>query len=267
MSDSTERHSVSTAHESGPERCDSDAPPMIAARGIHKYFAGLHVLRGCDLSVDRGQVAALMGPSGSGKSTLLRCLNRIEEPSSGEVRIDGTVITDLRTDVNSVRADIGMVFQDYNLFPHMTSLENVALGPIHVRKRSRREARDTAAASLERVGLADQLDKRPDGLSGGQQQRVAIARSLAMSPKAILFDEPTSALDPEMVHEVLDVMRSLAREGMTMVVVSHEIGFLREAADQLLMLEAGVIIERGPVARVLDEPEQERTRVFLGALR
>ena len=241
--------------------------PMIEARGIHKYFGGMHVLRGIDATVARGEVAALIGPSGSGKSTFLRCLNRIEEPSDGDVLIDGTIITDVRTDVNRVRADIGMVFQDYNLFPHMTALENVALGPIHVRRRPRSEARDAAAAALERVGLADHLAKHPQQLSGGQQQRVAIARSLAMRPKAILFDEPTSALDPEMVHEVLDVMRTLATEGMTMVVVSHEIGFLREAADQLIMLDAGLVIERGPVARVLDEPEHDRTRTFLRAIR
>lgn len=181
--------------------------------------------------------------------------------------IDGTVITDQRTDVNRVRADIGMVFQDYNLFPHMTALENVSLGLIHVRKRPRSEAKDAAARALEQVGLANHLTKYPQQLSGGQQQRVAIARSLAMQPKAILFDEPTSALDPEMVHEVLDVMRTLASEGMTMVVVSHEIGFLRKVADQLIVFDAGLVVERGPAARVLDEPEHERTREFLRALR
>ncbi|SDX65312.1 amino acid ABC transporter ATP-binding protein [Roseicitreum antarcticum] len=243
------------------------AAPMIEARGIHKYFGSMHVLRGIDASVAHGEVAALMGSSGSGKSTFLRCLNRIEEPTEGEVLIDGSIITNMRTDVNRVRADIGMVFQDYNLFPHMTALENVALGLIHVRKRSRSEARDAAASALEQVGLADHLTKHPQQLSGGQQQRVAIARSLAMQPKAILFDEPTSALDPEMVHEVLDVMRALAGEGMTMVVVSHEIGFLRKVADQLIVFDAGLVVERGPTVRVLDEPEHERTREFLRALR
>jgi len=208
-----------------------------------------------------------MGRSGSGKSTFLRCLNRIEEPTYGDVLIDGTIITDLRTDVNRIRADIGMVFQDYNLFPHMTALENVALGLIHVRKLPRSEAQDAAAAALERVDLADHLAKYPQQLSGGQQQRVAIARSLAMRPKAILFDEPTSALDPEMVHEVLDVIRTLAAEGMTMVVISHEIGFLRKVADQLIMFDAGLVVERGPTARVLDEPEHERTRAFMKVLR
>lgn len=246
---------------------DTARPPMIEARGIHKYFGAAHVLRGIDASIAHGEVAALMGSSGSGKSTFLRCLNRIEEPSEGEVLIDGTIITNMRTDVNRIRSDIGMVFQDYNMFPHMTALENVALGLIHVRKRPRNEAHDAAAAALEQVGLADHLDKHPQQLSGGQQQRVAIARSLAMQPKAILFDEPTSALDPEMVHEVLDVMRALANEGMTMVVVSHEIGFLRKVADQLIMFDAGLIVERGPTANVLDEPEHERTREFLKALR
>ncbi|KAA9009486.1 amino acid ABC transporter ATP-binding protein [Histidinibacterium aquaticum] len=240
---------------------------MIEARGIHKYFGGSHVLRGIDATIARGEVAALMGSSGSGKSTFLRCLNRIEEPSQGDVLIEGTVITDLRTDVNRVRADIGMVFQEYNLFPHMTVLENVALGLIYVRRRPRSEAQETAADALKRVGLADHVTKHPQQLSGGQQQRVAIARSLAMRPKAILFDEPTSALDPEMVNEVLEVMRTLAEEGMTMVVVSHEIGFLRKAADQLIMLDAGQVVERGPTARVLDEPEHERTREFLRAIR
>lgn len=240
---------------------------MIEARGVHKYFGGVHVLRGIDVSLAHGEVGALMGSSGSGKSTFLRCLNRIEEPSEGQVLIDGTVITDQRTDVNRVRADIGMVFQDYNLFPHMTALENVSLGLIHVRKRPRSEAKDAAARALEQVGLANHLTKYPQQLSGGQQQRVAIARSLAMQPKAILFDEPTSALDPEMVHEVLDVMRTLASEGMTMVVVSHEIGFLRKVADQLIVFDAGLVVERGPAARVLDEPEHERTREFLRALR
>lgn len=241
--------------------------PMIEARGIHKYFGSVHVLRGVDIRVASGEVAALMGSSGSGKSTFLRCLNRIEEPTQGDVLIDGSLITDLRTDVNKIRAAIGMVFQDYNLFPHMTALDNVALGLIHVRRRPRSEAHDAASAALKRVGLGDYLKRYPQELSGGQQQRVAIARSLAMQPKAILFDEPTSALDPEMVHEVLEVMRTLAAEGMTMVVISHEIGFLRKVADQLVVIDAGLVIERGPTARVLDEPEHERTRAFLRALR
>ena len=233
---------------------------------LHKSFGDVEVIRGVSLSAHKGDVISILGASGSGKSTFLRCLNRIEEPSNGEVLIEGTVITNARTDVNLLRADIGMVFQEYNLFPHMTALENVALGLIHVRKRPRTEAREAAATALERVGLADHLGKYPQQLSGGQQQRVAIARSLAMRPKAILFDEPTSALDPEMVHEVLDVMRTLAAEGMTMVVISHEIGFLRKAADQLIMLDAGVVVERGPTAHVLDEPEHERTRAFLSAV-
>lgn len=245
---------------------DASPVPMIEARGIHKYFGGLHVLRGIDASVASGEVAALMGRSGSGKSTFLRCLNRIEEPSAGEVLIEGSVITNARTDVNRVRADMGMVFQDYNLFPHMTALENVALGLIHVRRQPRAEAHDAAATALARVGLADHSGKHPQQLSGGQQQRVAIARSLAMRPKAILFDEPTSALDPEMVHEVLDVMRTLAADGMTMVVISHEIGFLRKVADQLIMIDEGMVIEAGPTARLLDAPEHERTRAFLAAL-
>ena len=240
--------------------------PMIEMQEIHKFFGPHHVLKGLDLQVERGTVVALMGPSGSGKSTFLRCMNRIEEPSSGVVRIDGMRINELRVNIDQVRADIGMVFQEYNLFPHLTALANVTLGLVHVRGRSRREAEEVGRAALARVGLADRADQRPPELSGGQQQRVAIARSLAMRPKVLLFDEPTSALDPEMVHEVLDTMRELATEGMTMVVVSHELGFLREAASRVVMMDDGRIVEEGPPSQVLGEPEHERTRTFLGKL-
>ena len=251
---------------SGLRTHDAQAP-MIELRDIHKHFGPHHVLKGLDLEVARGEVVALMGPSGSGKSTFLRCINRIEEPSSGVVRIDGTRINEARVNIDEVRADIGMVFQEYNLFPHLTAVQNVTLGLVHVRGLGRAEADERARVALEGVGLAEHADKRPPSLSGGQQQRVAIARSLAMRPKVLLFDEPTSALDPEMVHEVLDVMRELAREGMTMVVVSHELGFLREAGHRVVMMDDGRIVEVGPPGQVLGEPEHPRTRAFLRAIR
>lgn len=240
--------------------------PMVEVTNLHKYFGSLHVLRGLDAVVARGEVVSMMGPSGSGKSTFLRCMNRIEEPTSGSVRIDGTEIVDRRVDVNRIRAEIGIVFQHFNLFPHMTTLANVTLALIHVRNTPKAQAKEIAMGSLERVGLADKADARPPDLSGGQQQRVAIARSLAMRPKLLLFDEPTSALDPEMVHEVLDVMRDLVNDGMTMMIVSHEIGFLREASDRVLMLDGGHIIERGPPEQLFEDPQHRRTREFLRSI-
>ena len=240
--------------------------PIIQVRELHKYFAKLHVLKGVSADIRRGEVVSVMGPSGGGKSTFLRCMNRLEEPSSGSIRIDGTEITDHRVDINRVRAEIGMVFQDYSLFPHLTAIQNVTLAPVHVRGLKTRQAEEQAMELLKRVGVADKSNEYPGKLSGGQQQRVAIARSLAMQPKIMFFDEPTSALDPEMIHEVLEVMRTLAESGMTMVVVSHELGFIREASNRILVLVEGAIIEEGAPGEIFREARNERTREFLSKI-
>jgi polar amino acid transport system ATP-binding protein len=239
---------------------------MIKVVDLHKYFRDLHVLQGISIEVGRGEVVAMIGASGSGKSTFLRCLNRLEEPSSGEVYIDGTEITHPRVDINAVRKEIGMVFQSFNLFPHLSALENVKLGPIHLLKLPNKEATASAMDLLKKVGLSDKAMSYPDQLSGGQQQRVAIARALAMEPKIMLFDEPTSALDPEMIGEVLDVMKVMANEGMTMVVVSHEMGFIREAADRILVLADGKIIEEGTPAQLFTKPVHDKTKSFLSKI-
>ena len=239
---------------------------MIRVIDLHKYFRDLHVLQGVSVEVSRGEVVAMIGASGSGKSTFLRCLNRLEEPSSGEVYIDGTEITHPRVDINAVRKEIGMVFQSFNLFPHLSALENVKLGPIHLLKLPDKEATASAMDLLKKVGLSDKAMSYPDQLSGGQQQRVAIARALAMEPKIMLFDEPTSALDPEMIGEVLDVMKVMANEGMTMMVVSHEMGFIREAADRILVLADGKIIEEGTPAQLFTKPVHDKTRSFLSKI-
>jgi ABC-type polar amino acid transport system ATPase subunit len=239
---------------------------MIKVVDLHKYFRDLHVLQGISIEVGRGEVVAMIGASGSGKSTFLRCLNRLEEPSSGEVYIDGTEITHPRVDINAVRKEIGMVFQSFNLFPHLSALENVKLGPIHLLKLPDKEATASAMDLLKKVGLSDKAMSYPDQLSGGQQQRVAIARALAMDPKIMLFDEPTSALDPEMIGEVLDVMKVMANEGMTMVVVSHEMGFIREAADRILVLADGKIIEEGTPAQLFTKPVHDKTKSFLSKI-
>jgi polar amino acid transport system ATP-binding protein len=239
---------------------------MIKVVDLHKYFRDLHVLQGISIEVGRGEVVAMIGASGSGKSTFLRCLNRLEEPSSGEVYIDGTEITHPRVDINAVRKEIGMVFQSFNLFPHLSALENVKLGPIHLLKLPNKEATASAMDLLKKVGLSDKAMSYPDQLSGGQQQRVAIARALAMEPKIMLFDEPTSALDPEMIGEVLDVMKVMANEGMTMVVVSHEMGFIREAADRILVLADGKIIEEGTPAQLFTKPVHDKTKSFLNKI-
>jgi ABC-type polar amino acid transport system ATPase subunit len=239
---------------------------MVEAVEIHKYFKDLHVLKGISTRVMRGQVVAIIGPSGSGKSTFLRCLNRLEEPSSGEVFIAGMEVTHPRIDLNRVRAEIGMVFQSFNLFPHLTAIENVKLAPVHVRGVSDKEATERGMVLLKKVGLVDKTHSFPEQLSGGQQQRVAIARALAMQPKVMFFDEPTSALDPEMIGEVLEVMKSMAREGMTMLVVSHEMGFIREVADHILIMDGGVIIEEGTPAHVFEHPTQLRTQNFLSKI-
>ena len=235
---------------------------MIDIKGLKKSFGENVVLKGVDLSIEEREVVVIIGPSGSGKSTLLRCMNYLEEPTAGTVTVDG-ILLDGEANINKVREEVGMVFQRFNLFPHMTVLQNIMLAPQKVRHVSRDEAEKTAKELLARVGLADKADVYPEQLSGGQQQRVAIARALAMHPKVMLFDEPTSALDPEMVGEVLDVMRSLAEEGMTMVIVTHEMGFAREVGDRLLFVDDGRIIEEGVPREVFEHPQEERTRIFL----
>ena len=235
---------------------------MIDIKNLHKSFGEHEVLKGIDLHINPQEVVVIIGPSGSGKSTLLRCMNVLEEPTSGSVVVDGIDLTG-DSDINKAREEIGMVFQRFNLFPHMTVLQNITLAPIKVRNMAKDEAEKIARELLERVGLADKADAYPPQLSGGQQQRVAIARALAMRPKVMLFDEPTSALDPEMVNEVLDVMKSLANEGMTMAVVTHEMGFAREVGDRLLFVDGGNIIEQGAPKDVFENPQEERTKLFL----
>ena len=235
---------------------------MIEIKELRKAFGADEVLKGIDLSIAEKEVVVIIGPSGSGKSTLLRCMNHLEEPTAGEVVVDGITLSS-EANINKVREEVGMVFQRFNLFPHMTVLENIMLAPMKVKHIARSEAEKTARELLARVGLAEKADAYPDNLSGGQQQRVAIARALAMRPKVMLFDEPTSALDPEMVGEVLDVMRALANEGMTMVIVTHEMGFAREVGDRLLFVDEGRIIESGAPREVFEHPKEERTRSFL----
>ena len=236
---------------------------MISISALRKSFGDLQVLKGIDIDVHRGEKVVVLGPSGSGKSTMLRCINALEVPDSGTITVDGIEVTNRHTNLNRLREHLGMVFQRFNLWPHKTVLENVMLGQMVVSGRSREEAKAKALQMLERVGLASKADDYPVRLSGGQQQRVGIARALAMDPKAILFDEPTSALDPELVGEVLAVMKSLADEGMTMVVVTHEIGFAREVADRVVFMDGGVIVEQGRPEDVLVNPKEERTRAFL----
>ena len=235
----------------------------IDVRDLHKSFGDLEVLKGLDFTVATGEVVCVLGPSGSGKSTLLRCLNRLEEPDSGTILIDGEDITDLDADVDRLRTNIGMVFQQFNLFPHLTVLRNLTVAQTGVLKVKKPQAEATARDMLELVGLSDKIHEYPARLSGGQQQRVAIARALSMSPKMMLFDEPTSALDPELVGEVLDVMRALANDGTTMMVVTHEIGFAQEVADRVVFMDDGVVVEEGPPDQVLRNPTEDRTKQFL----
>jgi polar amino acid transport system ATP-binding protein len=235
----------------------------IEVQNLHKYFGELEVLKGIDFTVDSGEVICVVGPSGSGKSTLLRCINRLEEPTSGRILVGGVDITHPDADVDALRARIGMVFQQFNLFPHLTVLRNLTIAQQKVLGRSKDEAGEIAHAMLERVGLSDKVDEYPIRLSGGQQQRVAIARSLCMNPELMLFDEPTSALDPELVGEVLDVMQGLAAEGMTMVIVTHEMGFAAEAADRVAFMDEGIVMEEGPPSVLLENPSNPRTRQFL----
>ena len=235
----------------------------IHVAGLKKSFGDNHVLRGIDIDIHAGEVVCVIGPSGSGKSTFLRCLNRLEEATAGEITIDGESITGKKADVDKIRQHVGMVFQQFNLFPHYTVKQNVMFAPVELKLKSKEEAEAKARQLLERVGLADKIDAKPRSLSGGQQQRVAIARALAMDPDIMLFDEPTSALDPEMVGEVLDVMRELAEQGMTMVVVTHEMGFAREVADRVIFVDEGVIQEQGTPAEVMGNPQNPRTKSFL----
>jgi ABC-type polar amino acid transport system ATPase subunit len=235
---------------------------MIEIRGLHKRFGHVHAVNGVDLDVDRGEVVVIVGPSGSGKSTVLRCINLLEIPTAGTIRVDGVDTQSRHTDIDEVRRELGMVFQSFNLFPHLTVLQNITIAQRKVRKRSKAEAEEMAMRQLERVGIPEKASSYPRQLSGGQQQRVAIARALAMEPKAMLFDEPTSALDPEMIKEVLDVMLELARDGMTMVVVTHEMGFARAAGDRLVFMDEGRIVEQGTPDEVFTAPRHQRTKRF-----
>lgn len=235
----------------------------VIVKGLVKSFGNLEVLKGMDVEVKDGEVVCLIGPSGSGKSTFLRCLNRLESITGGQVIIDGYDITDKNTDINKVRENIGMVFQHFNLFPHKTVMENITMAPVELKKMTKEQAEGIGASLLKEVGLAEKADVYPAQLSGGQKQRVAIARALAMHPDIMLFDEPTSALDPEMVGEVLNVMKTLAKQGMTMVVVTHEMGFAREVADRIIFMDGGYIVEEGTPAEVLGNPKEERTINFL----
>ncbi|MFV1949573.1 MAG: amino acid ABC transporter ATP-binding protein [Anaerolineales bacterium] len=240
--------------------------PIIIVKDLYKYFGEIKAVDGVSLNVDRGKVVVVIGPSGSGKSTLLRCINHLEEPTSGEVWIDGEKITQASKQINEIRAEIGMVFQLFNLFPHLTAIENVTLAQKVVRGRSQEEAVQIAMEKLIRVGIPEKADVYPSNLSGGQQQRVAIARALAMDPKIMLFDEPTSALDPEMIKEVLDVMLDLAQEGMTMVCVSHEMGFVRSAADEVVFMDFGKVVEHTTPDGLFNNPQHDRTKLFLSQI-
>ncbi len=244
-----------------------DSKPIVSIVDLHKSFGDLVVLRGVSLDIYKGEVVVILGPSGSGKSTMLRCINRLEAPTSGHIYFEGQDITDKSTDLNKVRTKLGMVFQSFNLFPHLTAKKNVSLAQIKVLKRSKEEADRISVEELERVGLGERVDYKPSQLSGGQQQRVAIARALAMNPHVMLFDEATSALDPELVRDVLGVMRDLAEGGMTMIVVTHEMGFARDVADRVVFMDGGVIVEQGTPEEVFDHPKSDRTKDFLGHIR
>jgi general L-amino acid transport system ATP-binding protein len=239
---------------------------IIVCRDVHKWFGQLHVLRGINMNVRPGEVIVIFGPSGSGKSTFIRTINRLEAHQRGDIIVDGIELTEDIGNIAAIRREIGMVFQSFNLFPHLTALQNVTLGPMKVRRWAKARAEQRAMELLERVGIPEQARKYPAQLSGGQQQRVAIARALAMQPKIMLFDEPTSALDPEMISEVLDVMKELARSGMTMLVVTHEMGFARAVADRLVFFDHGLIVEEGPPSQIFEAPQQERTRQFLSQI-
>ncbi|TDO13109.1 amino acid ABC transporter ATP-binding protein (PAAT family) [Bacillus subtilis] len=239
---------------------------MITFQNVNKHYGDFHVLKQINLQIEKGEVVVIIGPSGSGKSTLLRCINRLETISKGTLTVNGTVINDRKTDINKVRRNIGMVFQHFHLYPHKTVLQNIMLAPVKVLGQSHEQAKETARYYLEKVGIPDKADAYPSQLSGGQQQRVAIARGLAMKPEVMLFDEPTSALDPEMIGEVLDVMKTLAKEGMTMVVVTHEMGFAKEVADRIVFIDGGKILEEAAPAEFYANPKEERARLFLSRI-
>jgi general L-amino acid transport system ATP-binding protein len=239
---------------------------VIVAENVHKWYGQFHVLRGVSMNVNRGEVVVVMGPSGSGKSTFIRTFNALEEYQQGKITIDGIELSHDLRNIEAIRREVGMVFQQFNLFPHLSVLQNVMLAPVWVRRWPKKKAEEIAMQLLERVGILEQAQKHPGQLSGGQQQRVAIARSLAMQPKIMLFDEPTSALDPEMVREVLDVMRNLAQTGITMVVVTHEVGFAREVADRIVLMDGGVLVEEADPEEFFQHPKEERTRKFLSQI-
>lgn len=244
----------------------TDQKPIIVVNDLYKYFGEIKAVDGVSLNIEKGKVVVVIGPSGSGKSTLLRCINHLEEPTSGEIWIDGEKLTHAAKQINEIRAEIGMVFQLFNLFPHLSVLENVTLAQKVIRGRSKDEANQIAMEKLKRVGIPEKADAYPSNLSGGQQQRVAIARALAMNPKIMLFDEPTSALDPEMIKEVLDVMLDLAQEGMTMVCVSHEMGFVRSAADEVVFMDFGKVVEHTTPTGLFNNPQNDRTKLFLSQI-
>ncbi|MGG0902208.1 amino acid ABC transporter ATP-binding protein [Bacillus subtilis] len=239
---------------------------MITFQNVNKHYGDFHVLKQINLQIEKGEVVVIIGPSGSGKSTLLRCINRLETINEGVLTVNGTAINDRKTDINQVRRNIGMVFQHFHLYPHKTVLQNIMLAPVKVLRQSPEQAKETARFYLEKVGIPDKADAYPSQLSGGQQQRVAIARGLAMKPEVMLFDEPTSALDPEMIGEVLDVMKTLAKEGMTMVVVTHEMGFAKEVADRIVFIDEGKILEEAVPAEFYANPKEERARLFLSRI-
>ena len=242
------------------------AEDMIICRDVHKWYGEFHARRGITTTVKKGEVVVAFGPSGSGKSTFIRTINRLEEHQRGDIIVDGIELTNDVRNIDAIRRDVGMVFQSFNLFPHLTVMRNITLAPVRVRHLPAREAEGIAMELLNRVGIPDQADKYPSQLSGGQQQRVAIARALAMQPNIMLFDEPTSALDPEMIKEVLDVMQELAESGMTMIVVSHEMGFAREVSDRMMMFDSGVIVEEGPPEQIFEDPQSDRTKLFLSQI-
>ena len=243
-----------------------DSNPMIIARNVHKWFGQFHALRGIDMEVHKGEKIVIFGPSGSGKSTFIRTINRLEEHQRGDIIVDGIELTRDVKNIAAIRQEIGMVFQAFNLFPHLTVLSNITLAPLQVRKWTKEQAEESAMQLLDRVGIPEQADKYPGQLSGGQQQRVAIARALAMQPKIMLFDEPTSALDPEMIKEVLDVMTELAESGMTMLVVTHEMGFAREVCDRMVFFDEGQVVEEGTPQQMFENPQSERTKLFISQI-
>jgi general L-amino acid transport system ATP-binding protein len=240
--------------------------PIIICRGVQKWFGDFHALKGIDMDVEKGEVIVIFGPSGSGKSTFIRTINRLEEHQKGDIVVDGIELTHDVRNIAAIRSEIGMVFQQFNLFPHLSVIQNITLAPIWVRKWPKKQAEEIGMQLLERVGIPEQADKFPAQLSGGQQQRVAIARALAMQPKIMLFDEPTSALDPEMIKEVLDVMVELARSGMTMLVVTHEMGFAKAVADRMYFFDAGLVVESGTPTQIFEHPEEDRTKLFLSQI-